>query len=123
MPEYDCHGIWFSWIKVPKNTPILDLKFPPTDQAFEIYEEDAEGKFTGIHLVTKGRLAGQCVLDPHHITFNRFEGTTVYTYDGEITTDAATGVLVARGTRRTLFLVDREFRLQDDDEWVGVKTT
>jgi hypothetical protein len=123
MPDFDCNGVWFSWIGFPKNTPIKQLP-APNDGAFEIFREDLTGKFTGIHLVTKAPLAGQCVPDPHHhITFNRVEGITVFTYDGEITPDAATAVLVARGTRQTIFLVGRDFKLQDDDEWIAVKTT
>lgn len=124
MPDYDCNKIWYSWIGFPRNTPIKDLPPVPNDGVFEIFPEDSAGKFTGIHLVTKAPLAGQCVPDPHHhMTFNRVEGITVFTYDGDITPDAATAVLVARGTRQTMFLVDREFKLQDDDEWIAVKTT
>jgi hypothetical protein len=64
MPDYDCNGVWYSWYPVPKNTPIQDLPPIPTDGAFEIFREDSAGKFTGIHLVTKAPLAGQCVLIP-----------------------------------------------------------
>jgi hypothetical protein len=118
---HDCNGIWFSWLKQPVGTPVGDLPIP-NDGGFQLDKEDNAGRFNGIHLITRAPVSGQCVMNPHQITFHRTEGITVYTYHGHITEELPV-VLVARGKRRPLFFDALEFKVQSDDEWTGVKTT
>jgi hypothetical protein len=114
--EQDCPSIWASFLDPQPNVPPPDLPFPPNDFWFNVNQEDDEGKFTGTHLKTLGRLIGTCILDPNHaIEFYRYEGQQVFRYYGTIERDPLTGILIARGVRSRFRSQGHEFNRDGDD--------
>lgn len=120
--SYNCHGIWFSWLGIPRETPAAELPIP-NDIGFHIKAEQPNGTFDGHHLSTGGAIKGQCGSNTTTIHFSRVENV-IYVYHGDISDDdSLPGALVARGKRQTLFWNRGEVAVRDDEEWIGVKTT